>query len=204
MLKRGENDSFQQMSEEVINSREELSQRVRDRTADLVIAKTKALHLANHDVVIGLANRLSNRQATERLRDKKQPFSILFIDLDGFKVINDTYGHGIGDALLVKIGQQVSKHLFPSEILARYGGDEFVLLLPNDIDSDAVMATANSVLKLIKQPFQIGSHSLIISACIGAAIYNGVDSDTDSLIHRADVAMYQAKHAGKSQVILAD
>ncbi|MBB1360840.1 GGDEF domain-containing protein [Shewanella sp. SR44-4] len=94
--------------------------------------------------------------------------------------------------------------MFPSEILARYGGDEFVLLLPNDIDSDAVMATANSVLKLIKQPFQIGSHSLIISACIGAAIYNGVDSDTDSLIHRADVAMYQAKHAGKSQVILAD
>ncbi|WP_279625710.1 diguanylate cyclase domain-containing protein [Shewanella frigidimarina] len=78
------------------------------------------------------------------------------------------------------------------------------MLLYDHIDSSTVMATASSILELIKQPFQIGTYSLTISACIGAAIYKGVDRDTDSLIHRADVAMYQAKYAGKSQVILAD
>ncbi|GGQ03714.1 sensor domain-containing diguanylate cyclase [Shewanella litoralis] len=196
-------DSFFSMSKQVINSQKELSQRVIDKTADLAQAQAEALHLANHDQVTGLANRMSIRNTIQQRIDAQQSFSLLFIDLDGFKQINDTYGHGIGDSLLVSIGQNVSANLEVGDIFARYGGDEFVLLLQNDNPCDIVNHKAKSVLELIKQPYKINGHQLNVSACIGIAQYDGADSDTDSLIHRADVAMYQAKHAGKDQVMHA-
>ncbi|MGI2172927.1 diguanylate cyclase domain-containing protein [Shewanella ulleungensis] len=196
-------DSFHCMSKQVINSQAELAQRVKDKTADLAQAQAEALHLANHDQVTGLANRMSIRYTIQQRIDAKQSFSLLFIDLDGFKKVNDTYGHGIGDSLLVSIGQQVAASLEFGDILARYGGDEFVLLLQNDNLCDTVNRKAKRVLELIKQPYNINGYQLHVSACIGIAKYDGVDTDTDSLIHRADVAMYQAKHAGKDQVMHA-
>lgn len=196
-------DRFHCMSKQVINSQAELAQRVIDKTADLAQAQAEALHLANHDQVTGLANRMSIRNTIQQRIDTKQPFSLLFTDLDGFKQINDTYGHGIGDSLLVSIGQNVSSSLERGDIFARYGGDEFVLLLQHDNLCDIVNLKAKRVLELIKQPYKINGHQLNVSACIGIAQYDGIDNDTDSLIHRADVAMYQAKHAGKDQVMHA-
>ncbi|MBB1441158.1 diguanylate cyclase, partial [Shewanella sp. SG41-4] len=196
-------DSFHRMSKEVINSQADLAQRVKDKTADLGKAKSEALYLAHHDQVTGLPNRMSIRKTIQQLIDSKRSFFLLFIDLDGFKNINDTYGHGAGDSLLVSIGQHVSQNLESGDILARYGGDEFVLLLQGDNQRDNVYSRSNKVLALIKQPYVINSHTLLVSACIGISQYDGEDIDTDGLIHRADVAMYQAKHAGKDQVILA-
>ena len=196
-------DSFHQMSLQVINSQKDLAKRVKDKTADLAKAQAAALHLANHDQVTGLANRMSIRHTIKQLINAKKPFSLLFIDLDGFKKINDTYGHGVGDSLLTSIGQQVTVYLERDDILARYGGDEFVLVLQNDKQCDKVNQKANRVLEVIKQPYDIGSHQLQVSACIGVVQYDGTDTDIDSLIHRADVAMYQAKNAGKDQVMHA-
>ncbi|MCT8988562.1 GGDEF domain-containing protein [Shewanella phaeophyticola] len=196
-------DSFHQMSLQVINSQKDLTKRVKDKTADLAKAQAAALHLANHDHVTGLANRMSIRNTIQQRIDAKQPFSLLFIDLDGFKQINDTYGHGVGDSLLTRIGQNVSSSLEIGDIFARYGGDEFVLLLQHDNQCDIVNRKAKRVLELIKQSYQINGHQLNVSACIGVAQYDGTDNDTDSLIHLADVAMYQAKNAGKDQVMHA-
>jgi diguanylate cyclase (GGDEF)-like protein len=196
-------DRFYCMSTQVINSQADLTKRVQDKTADLAKAQAEAVYLANHDQVTGLANRMSIRNTIQQRIDAKQAFSLLFIDLDGFKQVNDTYGHGIGDRLLMSIGQRVSSHLEVGDILARYGGDEFVLLLRDDNQCNTVNRKANAVLQLIKQPYQISTYLLGVSACIGIAQYDGTDADTDSIIHRADVAMYQAKHAGKDQVMHA-
>lgn len=197
-------ERFHQMSMQVLKSQKDLAQRVKDKTLDLAKAQAEALYLANHDQVTGLANRMSIRNTIEQRIDEKQPFSLLFIDLDGFKNINDTYGHGVGDSLLRNIGQQVSVNTEYNDIFARYGGDEFVLLLQNNLQSSHVNHKANRVLELIKQPYKIGQHTLQVSACIGVARYDGASAaNVDRLIHEADVAMYQAKNAGKDQVVLA-
>ncbi|MCL1066205.1 diguanylate cyclase [Shewanella olleyana] len=196
-------DSFRQMSLEISNGREELEVRVADRTADLAEAQAKALHLANHDAVTGLANRVAIRFKIAELLQQNKHFSLLFIDLDGFKGVNDQYGHRIGDELLKALADKVNKHLLIDDILARYGGDEFIILMPNMDSISAAECAAEKLLQLFSEPVIVEDKVIIISACIGLALSNGTDKDTDSLIHRADTAMYQAKHQGKNQVMVA-
>ncbi|WP_285163627.1 sensor domain-containing diguanylate cyclase [Shewanella goraebulensis] len=196
-------DSFRQMSLEIKNGREELEVRVADRTADLAEAQAKALHLANHDTVTGLANRVAIRGEIESLLQQKKHFSLLFIDLDGFKSVNDRHGHRVGDELLKSLADKANKHLFIHDILARYGGDEFVVLLPSMDSTTAAQCAAEKLLQLFSEPVIIEDKVIAISACIGVALSTGLDKDTDSLIHRADTAMYLAKHQGKNKVMVA-
>ncbi|WP_144211997.1 sensor domain-containing diguanylate cyclase [Shewanella donghaensis] len=195
-------DSFRQMALEIRSGREELEYRVANRTADLAKAQAQALHLAHHDAVTGLANRMAIRNKIADLLQQQKYFSLLFIDLDGFKKVNDKYGHGVGDKLLKSLAERVNKHLFIDDILARYGGDEFIVLMPNIESIEPAKCAAEKVLQLLRKPVQIDNHSISISACIGLAIAKGEDKDTDSLIHRADTAMYNAKHQGKNQVCM--
>ncbi len=196
-------DSFRQMSLEIRNGREELEVRVADRTADLAEAQEKALQLANHDAVTGLANRVAIRDKIAELLQQQKHFSLLFIDLDGFKGVNDQYGHRVGDKLLKTLADKVNNHLFIHDILARYGGDEFIVLMPNMDSIIAAECAAEKLLQLFSEPVIIEDSVICISACIGLALSSGFDKDTDSLIHRADTAMYRAKRQGKNKVTIA-
>lgn len=126
---------------------------------------------------------------------------MLFIDLDGFKAVNDTWGHEAGDSLLQEMARRLSDSLCETDTAARLGGDEFTVLLENltGLRADAV-AVAEKLLLSIAMPVQIGAASVQISASIGIALHrSGTDMSPDQFINAADTAMYEAKRAGKSR-----
>ncbi|WP_394129243.1 diguanylate cyclase domain-containing protein [Shewanella maritima] len=196
-------DSFRQMALDIRAGREELEARVADRTADLAQAQAKAVHLANHDAVTGLANRMSIRRQIDQQLAKQHPFCLLFIDLDGFKAVNDKYGHAIGDSLLVAVAKRLNRHLFIDDVLARYGGDEFLVLMPGTANISDAQQAAEKLLSILEQPFEMDGYIVIIGACIGITVSHTEIKSSDELIHHADQAMYQAKHNGKNQVYVA-
>lgn len=128
----------------------------------------------------------------------------LFIDLDGFKEVNDTHGHHVGDALLKAVGARLQSAVRRSDTLARFGGDEFVILLPAVSRRGAALRLARKIVKLAAQPFAIASERLTLSASVGIAIYPDHGTSCETLLISADLAMYHAKRAGGSQYRLAD
>ncbi|WP_243407050.1 putative bifunctional diguanylate cyclase/phosphodiesterase [Frankia canadensis] len=151
--------------------------------------------LARTDDLTGLANR---RGFIERLARVEQnlgspgTFALLLLDLDRFKVINDSLGHQAGDALLTQVGSRISDALRPGDLHARLGGDEFAVLL-EDADCDAARSVADRVLAVLADPFDVGGVTLHVGASIGAAVYPEHAQDAQTLLRRADVAMYSAK-----------
>jgi diguanylate cyclase (GGDEF)-like protein len=126
---------------------------------------------------------------------------VLFIDLDRFKAVNDSLGHGAGDELLAAVSRRVSEHLRPGDTAARIGGDEFAVLL-RDISVERAVTVAERLIESLRRPFRIASRDVLIGASVGVADRNpGVDSADDLLSH-ADVAMYTAKKRGASQVVV--
>ena len=160
-----------------------------------------ALRQANYDPLTGLPNRnlLLGRlkrhlQMTDRHGDSCY---VLFIDLDGFKEINDTLGHSMGDDLLVQAAGRLQSCVRESDTVARFGGDEFVLILPEIESLDTVVRIANSILTQIRQPFSLTSGQHRLSASIGIAAYPEDAEDADALIQHADTAMYRVKANGR-------
>jgi diguanylate cyclase (GGDEF)-like protein/PAS domain S-box-containing protein len=162
--------------------------------------------LAHYDPLTGLPNRtlLSDRlqQAITAAKREKSHMSLMFVDLDKFKGVNDTLGHHIGDLLLKEVAQRVQQCLRESDSAARIGGDEFVVLLPLiEAKSDAI-AVAEKIRHALYQPFELAGHSLNISSSIGVAVYPEHGSDEKTLLRNADTAMYFAKEAGRNNVML--
>jgi diguanylate cyclase (GGDEF)-like protein/PAS domain S-box-containing protein len=166
-------------------------------------AEEKMIHLALFDQLTGLPNRTmfferSTLFLTQALRTKGLA-AILFIDLDRFKVINDTLGHDAGDALLKEVSNRLTNCLRESDTVARMGGDEFVVILTNlGAAKDAAMIAAKLIEKL-NQPVNLKEESCTISASIGIAIFPYDGNDTGTLVKKADEAMYRAKLNGKNQ-----
>lgn len=157
--------------------------------------------LALYDSLTGLANRSLLNEHLQRaiLRSVRVPqaFALLFIDLNGFKAVNDNHGHDAGDALLVALSERLINRFRASDCCARMGGDEFVILLDDVQDDSIAFAIANSLLSLIAQPLAWGKHQLQVTASVGIAMYPE-DADTAAgLLTRADNAMYHAKADSK-------
>ncbi len=162
----------------------------------------KMTRLAQHDLLTGLPNRLllDDRitQAISISRRQGKHFGVLFLDLDGFKTVNDSLGHEIGDKLLQLVAQRTVACVRGSDTVSRLGGDEFIVLLPEVVGAADAAFTAEKVLAALAKPYFISGHHLHLTACIGISIYPQDGHTATVLIKRADTAMYQAKKKGPS------
>lgn len=165
---------------------------------ELEAAKQKLAHQAAHDPLTGLANRAQLEQHLAALLAREAPFALLFIDLDNFKEVNDRLGHHVGDLLLKEIAARLKAGVRQHDLVARSGGDEFVLILSDIAGVDTCAAVARKLLQLITMPLFAEGQQLRISASIGIARYPEDGRDAASLRRHADVAMYRAKHRGKN------
>ncbi len=158
-----------------------------------------------HDPLTGLANRslFFDRVAHAIARLGRQPglqIAVLFIDLDGFKNVNDTLGHARGDRLLVLVAERLRTVVRAADSVGRLGGDEFALLLEDMTTADGAAIVADRALGLLTQPFELVGESVNVSASIGIASRADASIGADELIKEADEAMYEAKRAGKGRV----
>lgn len=159
-------------------------------------------HLAYHDALTILPNRhlLHDRlqQALAQSKRSGKLAALLFLDLDGFKRINDTLGHGIGDLLLKSVAKRLKTTVRQVDTVARLGGDEFTIVLLEINHAQDAKDVAQKILKVISQPYKIEEHELFVTASVGISIYPDDGSDIESLIRKADIAMYRAKGQGKN------
>ena len=165
-------------------------------------AQSRIQYLATHDEMTGLANRtLFNEFATRAVAREQRyggRFAILFIDLDRFKTINDSLGHECGDQLLKEMAARFNSHVRASDVLARFGGDEFVVLLNQVSDRQTAAIVARNLLVLALKPFRIADEQCRVTASIGIAMYPDDAQDAPTLMKYADMAMYHAKEEGKN------
>ncbi len=181
-----------------------LDMRLESRTSKLAVSLAEAneelTYLALHDNLTKLPNRAllegRLRQAIGHADREKRPFALMFLDLDGFKAVNDAYGHSIGDLLLVEAAKRIEMKIRMQDTISRVGGDEFVFLGDVGQPEDAA-ALAEKLLVLIREPFQIGGHELRMSVSIGIAMYPGNGANQHELLTNADAAMYHAKSLGR-------
>jgi diguanylate cyclase (GGDEF)-like protein len=167
-----------------------------------IMLEEKLKHQAFHDALTGLPNRLLLAdKISQRLAAAKRDGTtagVLFVDLDDFKVVNDTMGHGVGDELLVAAAARLASLIRDSDTAARLGGDEFALLIGDAEDSAAVEAAADRVVRAFGEPFVLAGGSVITTVTVGVATTQD-SADTDDLFRHADLALYAAKAAGKRQ-----
>ena len=171
--------------------------------------EARLVHDALHDTLTGLPNR---NLLMERLeialkhihRHKKYQFAVLFLDLDGFKRVNDSLGHHIGDRFLLKIANIIQHCLREVDLVARLGGDEFIIFLDDISGINEAILVAKRIQNLLSQPFQLEEHTVASSASIGIVLGSPNYCSSDELLRDADVAMYRAKEAGRAQYEIFD
>jgi diguanylate cyclase (GGDEF)-like protein len=165
-------------------------------------ADARIEYLASHDSLTGLPNREMFNQllhfAIEAARRYERQFAVLFIDLDRFKIINDSLGHEAGDALLIEVANRLRRELRSSDIVARLGGDEFVVILEQTADRGDIEAITRKLLSAVGQSVQLSGHECHTTASIGIAMFPADGSDVHTLTKNADMAMYLAKEDGKN------
>jgi diguanylate cyclase (GGDEF)-like protein len=182
-----------------------LDLRMEARTAvlanSLAQANQELAYLALHDNLTKLSNRLlledRLNQAIRTADREKRRFALMFMDLDGFKAVNDVYGHHVGDLLLIDVAQRIVGRVRQQDTVARVGGDEFVVLAHVDDPEDAG-TLADALLEAVREPFLAGGHELRVSTSIGIAMYPGDGANQHDLLTNADAAMYQAKGLGRN------
>jgi diguanylate cyclase (GGDEF)-like protein len=173
-----------------------------DRADEKTKADERIEYLASHDSLTNLPNREMFNEllgyAIEAAGRYQRRFAVLFIDLDRFKVINDSLGHDAGDLLLAEIADRLRQTLRSSDVVARLGGDEFVVLLEETSESRDIEHIAHNLLAVLSQPMQLSGHECHTTASIGIAMYPSDGSDVQTLTKNADMAMYLAKEDGKN------
>ena len=161
-----------------------------------------------HDALTGLPNRLLLIErldhAFARSRRTRRASAVYFIDLDRFKAVNDTHGHGIGDELLVGVAERLTVLLRPSDMVARLAGDEYVVLCEDLESPEQAALIGDRITAALRRPFRLSDAEVVVSASIGIAYSTGADKSSEQLLHDADMAMYQAKNQGGARQQLFD
>jgi len=165
-------------------------------------AEERIAHLAHHDPLTGLSNRFSLmarlEQAFAEARRKERKVAVIFLDLDRFKTINDSLGHHIGDQLLVHVAHRLNTRMRKSDIVARFGGDEFVVAMTDITGADDVMATASALIDEVARPITCEGTQLNTSASLGISLFPDDGDDVTAIMRTADTAMYHAKTSGRN------
>ncbi len=164
--------------------------------------------LALQDPLTGLANRrlLTDRMsiAMAHARRNKSAMAVVYLDLDGFKQVNDTLGHGAGDVLLKMVAERLVATVREVDTVARLGGDEFILALWSVSGTDDAATVASKVIEAVSQPYEIEGHTVSMTTSAGVGIYPAHGEDADTLMKSADLALYEAKSAGKNAYRISD
>lgn len=185
----------------------ELNQALTHEKTQMETAQARIEHMAHHDTLTGLPNRrLLSEFVDAKIQDAaeaRRTFYLVYIDLDGFKPINDRHGHRIGDQVLVVLGKRLSQSLRKADFAARVGGDEFIIIIDDMQPAQQVSGFVKRILSVIEQPLKIGDETLHLSASIGVAKYEDHGQSLDELMHHADQAMYNIKRSGKGGVAFA-
>ena len=159
-------------------------------------------HMANHDALTGLPNRILAKDRVEQaiLQAKRtgKNAAVLFIDLDGFKTINDSLGHSVGDAMLKMVASRLQENIRAVDTLSRQGGDEFLLILSDINDTQDIVNISEKLIQAFKQPFYVNNQIISITASVGISLYPEHGNTVEFLLQSADAAMYKAKENGKN------
>lgn len=176
---------------------------VQDVSAKMQIARQQH-YLANHDSLTGLLNRAAFQGRLEKslvqARHSKGSVALLFIDLDGFKRVNDAEGHRAGDEVLRIVAQRIASTVRAGDTMARLGGDEFLVMLDQEVTRDVTDTIGHRIIEALHLPMTVDGRDLRIGASIGVAMHPPMEGDIDALMNRADQAMYSAKRAGKGRL----
>lgn len=166
------------------------------------VTEERIRFVAHHDNLTQLPNRLMFQERLERTlaaaRANEQEFAILYLDLDGFKLVNDTHGHEIGDKLLASVAQRLRENMREGDTVARMGGDEFAIIQPPGGQPFAAIALARRLLETLGEPFIVDGRRSLIGISVGIAIYPQDGETADLLLRNADIALYRAKEAGRN------
>lgn len=158
--------------------------------------------LAHHDSLTGLPNRIlfydRLNQSIARARREEESIAVLYLDLDGFKLVNDTFGHDVGDALLCEASRRIRDCVRVSDTVARMGGDEFTVILCNVRTANSKDRVAKKIIDAISHPFMLNGKDCSVSVSIGIALYPDNGETAEQLVKIADAAMYLAKHSGRN------
>lgn len=181
----------------------QLNQELTAEKAELERAGRIIEHMANHDSLTGLPNRrLLNEVIAMYIplaQRQTRLFAVLFLDLDGFKPVNDTYGHAVGDAVLRTVATRLNSVMRASDLVARVGGDEFVVVVRDIEHVEQAEAVVDKVMSTIWQPIEIGRHRIELTASAGACVFPFDGETFEELLARADEAMYRVKNAREAK-----
>lgn len=200
-------DMVMQLSKSENGKLMELSVDIRD-ISERKKAENLLSELAHQDVLTNLPNRLLFYEMAERslnlAKRNNNQIGIMFIDLDGFKAVNDNYGHEVGDQVLIEISQRLKNSLRASDDVARMGGDEFTAIIQDVHKKNDITILALKIIKSVSEKIIVNSHELQLGASIGVALYPENGNDINKLVKKADSAMYKVKKAGKNNVNFAE
>ena len=202
------NEDLERRVEERTSRLIDANQRLKEEIADREELQAKSQYLAYHDSLTGLGNRLLfKEQLDEALKDVSvtpHPLAVLFLDLDGFKAVNDTLGHSVGDLLLKSIAAKLRDLLPSTDRIARLGGDEFAILQISSAQPISSTQIAERIIEIVSQPHDIDGHDVTVGASIGVAIARPGEISTENLLKSADLAMYSAKSEGRGTYRIFD
>ena len=185
----------------------ELNSALTHEKTQIEAAQERIAHMAHHDTLTGLPNRrlladfIDQKVLSRTTND--EGFYLVYIDLDGFKPVNDRYGHKVGDEVLTILGQRLRESLRKSDFAARVGGDEFIIVIEGFANPASLDAFIRRTLAVIEKPIGLRKDTIAVSASIGVALYDKDGKDLDTLMHRADQAMYEIKRSGKGGIAYA-